>query len=181
MLKFKELKIKDVKLIKFRNFSDNRGFFQQNYQYGEFSKIGIKNHFIQDNFSLSKKNVLRGLHYQKKFPQAKLITVITGSIFDVAVDLRKSSPTFGKWVGKILSAKNTSHLYIPRGFAHGFLSLDENTIVKYKCDNNYEESDEHGLIWNDPFINIKWPIKQNLIISPKDQLLPRWKDLVFFD
>ena len=180
MLKLEELEIKDIKLIEFKNFQDHRGFFQQSYQYDEFSKIGIKNRFIQDNISLSKKNVLRGLHYQKKSPQAKLITVITGSIFDVAVDLRKRSPTFGKWVGKILSEENNAYIYIPRGFAHGFLSLENNTQVTYKCDNYYDAKDQYGIKWNDPEIKIDWPSECEVILSEKDKNLPFIKNIKEF-
>lgn len=176
MLKIEDLEINDVKLIKTKRFLDDRGFFQQNYQSDEYSILGIKNTFVQDNWSYSKKGVLRGLHYQDRFPQAKLVQVLQGSVFDVAVDVRKNSSTYGNWIGKTLSDKNGYQLYIPKGFAHGFLVLEPNTTFIYKCDSYYNSEDELGIRWNDPLINIKWPkLDVDYIISEKDKKYPLLK------
>ena len=180
MIKVESLKIPEVKLIKTETFFDSRGLFKQNYHLDEYKKNGIKNEFVQDNFSISKKNVLRGLHYQVNYPQAKLVQVIKGEAFDVAVDLREKSPTFKKWIGVILSETNGYQLYIPRGFAHGFLALKSNTQFSYKCDNLFDDKDNSGLRWNDPDINIKWPHLSNLKISEKDKLLPFLKNTKTF-
>ena len=179
MIEIENLDINDIKLIKTKRHDDSRGFFQQNYHFKDYSDLGIKNDFVQDNWSYSHKGVLRGLHYQEKNSQAKLVQVIKGSIFDVAVDLRSKSPTFGKWVGKTLSDKNGYQLFIPRGFAHGFLVLESNTSLVYKCDDYYNSNDERGIIWNDPTINVKWPFFNNLIISNKDQCLPSLEETNF--
>ncbi len=181
MLQIEHLEINDVKLIKTNRFLDNRGFFQQNYQYDEYSLLGIKTNFIQDNWSFSKKGVLRGLHYQVKFPQAKLVQVLSGSVFDVVVDLRTNSSTYGKWVGKTLSDKNGYQLFVPKGFAHGFLVLESNTTFIYKCDSNYKPEYECGIRWDDPIINIKWPkIDVDYVISKKDKELPKLKEIKHF-
>ena len=180
MIEVTPLKIPDVKLIKTKTFFDSRGSFTQTYHAEEYKKKGIKNEFIQDNLSVSKKNVLRGLHYQVKIPQAKLVQVTKGEVYDVVVDLRKKSPTFKKWIGVILSEKNGYQLYIPRGFAHGFLTLKSNTQFAYKCDNFFDENDKSGLNWNDPDIDIKWPNTLNLIVSKKDKLLPYIKNAATF-
>ena len=178
MIEIENLDINDIKLIKTKRHDDSRGFFQQNYHFKDYSDLGIKNDFVQDNWSYSHKGVLRGLHYQEKNSQAKLVQVIKGSIFDVAVDLRSKSPTFGNWVARVLSAKNSNVLFIPRGFAHGFLSLKDNTVVYYKCDNFYDASDQKGIRWDDPELNIKWPQVDKLITSEKDKKLPLLKDFL---
>ncbi len=181
MLQIEDLEINDVKLIKTNRFLDDRGFFQQNYQYDEYSLLGIKNNFVQDNWSFSKKGVLRGLHYQVKFSQAKLVQVLSGSVFDVVVDLRMNSSTYGKWVGRTLSDKNGYQLYVPKEFAHGFLVLESNTTFIYKCDSNYKPEYEYGIKWDDPTINIKWPnIDVDYIISKKDKELPKFKEIKHF-
>ena len=147
--------------------ADSRGFFFESYHEEKFKEIGISDRFIQDNHSKSVKGTLRGLHYQLKYPQAKLCRVIQGEVFDVAVDLRRDSPAFGKWAGAILSAENKRQIYIPRGFAHGFLVLSETAEFLYKCDDFYHPEDEQGIAWDDPDIGIEWNI-QNPILSKKD-------------
>lgn len=136
---------------------DNRGYFMETYSQRDMEENGIHIQFVQDNQSMSVKGVLRGLHFQKNFPQTKLVRVIQGSVFDVAVDLRKDSKTFGKWYGIELTAENKKQFLIPRGFAHGFLVLSETAEFCYKCDDFYHANDEGGLAWNDPEIGIKWP------------------------
>lgn len=164
-------------------FGDDRGYFMETYQYNDFKEIGIPNVFVQDNQSCSKKGVLRGLHFQKEFPQSKLVRVVNGAVYDVAVDLRKDSPTFGKYYGVILSAENKKQFFIPRGFAHGFVVLSDIAEFTYKCDDFYHPNDEGGLIWNDPEIGIDWPIEEaggigNLIFSEKDQKWTTLKEML---
>ncbi|MFA4640559.1 dTDP-4-dehydrorhamnose 3,5-epimerase [Pyrococcus kukulkanii] len=175
---FVHLEIPDVILIKPKVFEDERGFFMETYKRPDFEKAGIKGEFVQDNHSRSKYGVLRGLHFQREpYAQAKIVRCIRGVIFDVAVDLRRNSPTFGKWVGVILSEFNKWQLYIPRGFAHGFVVLSDIAEVVYKVDNVYAPSYEAGIIWNDPDIGIKWPI-DNLILSEKDKKWPTLKEAI---
>ena len=175
---FKRLEIPDVILIKPKVFEDERGFFMETYKKSDFEKAGIKGDFVQDNHSKSKYGVLRGLHFQKDpYAQAKIVRCIRGVIYDVAVDLRKNSPTFGKYVGVILSEFNRYQLYIPRGFAHGFVVLSDVAEVVYKVDNVYAPDYEGGLIWNDPDVNIQWPI-EDPIVSPKDQRWPTLRELI---
>ena len=169
---FSSLEIPDVKLVIPKYYSDERGYFLESFKESEFSANGINAKFVQDNVSFSTKGVLRGLHYQQKpKEQAKLISVISGEIFDVAVDIRKDSTTYGKWVSQILSEKNHKMLYIPEGFAHGFCTLSDTANVLYKVTNEYSPENERGIIWNDPNVSISWPI-ENLIISEKDKKLP---------
>jgi dTDP-4-dehydrorhamnose 3,5-epimerase len=158
-----------VFLIRPKVFSDPRGFFFESYHQGKFADLGVSNHFVQDNHSKSVKGTLRGLHYQLKYPQAKLCRVIQGEVFDVAVDIRKGSPSFGKWVGVILSAENKEQIYIPKGFAHGFLVLSETAEFLYKCGEFYHPEDEMGVAWNDPEIGINWGIADP-ILSNKDKV-----------
>lgn len=166
---FKRLNIPEVILVEAKSFSDDRGFFMENFKQSEFSSNGINTQFVQDNFSHSIRGVLRGLHYQKNpMAQAKLVSAINGEIFDVAVDIRKGSPTFGKWVGEILSNKNHRLLYVPEGFAHGFCVLSENADVLYKVNNEFSPENEKGIVWNDPDIDIVWPIDKP-ILNEKDQ------------
>ena len=172
------LAIPEVKLIKPKRFGDNRGFFQQTYHKEQYDENGINTLFVQDNWSRSVKGVLRGLHYQLRNPQAKLVTVMRGSVFDVAVDIRKSSPTFGKWVGEILSEENGHQLFVPRGFAHGFVVLSEEVDFIYKCDNLYTPGDEYGIKWDDQDIAIEWPqVDTPLTLSDKDQQTLPLKDV----
>lgn len=173
---FKELSIPEIILIESRNFSDGRGFFAETYKYSDFRRIGIKEYFVQDNYSRSKKNVLRGLHYQKNpKAQGKLVRCTKGKIFDVAVDIRKGSRTFGQWVGIELSDENNNMLYIPPAFAHGFVVLCDVADVIYKCTEEYSPENDRGIIWNDPDIKINWPVKDP-ILSEKDAVLPMLKD-----
>lgn len=170
--------IPDVILVIPKVFEDERGFFMETYKKPDFEEAGIKGDFIQDNHSKSRYGVLRGLHFQKMpYTQAKIVRCIKGVIYDVAVDLRSGSETFGKYVGFILSEFNKYMLYIPRGFAHGFLVLSDEAEVVYKVDNLYAPSYEGGLIWNDPDVNINWPIN-NPILSEKDRKWPTLKELI---
>ena len=173
---FKKLEISDVILVEPRIFPDGRGFFMESYKESEFIKNEINTKFVQDNYSHSSKGVLRGLHYQKDpKAQAKLVMVIKGEIFDVAVDLRKNSSTYGKWVGEILSEQNHRLLYVPEGFAHGFCVLSEKVDVIYKVNNEYSLENDRGILWNDPEVGINWPI-ENPIISEKDTNQPLLKN-----
>jgi len=169
---FKKLAIPDIIVVEAKAFPDNRGFFMESFKESIFFENGIIAKFVQDNYSHSVKGVLRGLHWQKDpAAQAKLVTVITGEIFDVAVDIRKGSPTYGKWVSEILSNQNHKMLYVPEGFAHGFLALSDEADVVYKVNREYSAENDRGLLWNDPKIGIKWPIEK-LIISDKDLQQP---------
>ena len=152
-------------------FRDARGYFVETYNYNDFKAEGLDMVFVQDNQSMSVKGVLRGLHYQKQFPQGKLVRCVRGTVFDVAVDLRTSSKTYGKWYGVELSAENKKQFYIPEGFAHGFIVLSDEAEFAYKCTDFYHPGYEGGLAWNDPEIGVEWPIEEGmeLIISDKDQ------------
>lgn len=162
--------IEGVKVITPRVFPDERGYFMETYQEKDFAEIGVDVKFVQDNQSASKKGVLRGLHFQKQFPQDKLVRVINGSVYDVCVDLREGSKTFGKWYGVELSAENKKQFFIPKGFAHGFLVLSDYAEFVYKCSDFYHPNDEGGLAYNDPEIGVEWPIPEGteLIMSEKD-------------
>lgn len=175
--KFIETGIEGLYVIEPKVFEDERGYFMETYNYNSFKAVGLNMVFVQDNQSKSKKGVLRGLHFQKKHPQGKLVRVISGEVFDVAVDLRIDSPTYKKWFGIILSGKNKKQFYIPEGFAHGFLVLSDEAEFTYKCTNFYRPEDEGGIIWNDPTIGIEWPIDKinNLILSSKDEKWPTLK------
>ena len=157
-------------------FRDERGYFVETYNYNDFAAEGLDMKFVQDNQSMSVKGVLRGLHFQKQFPQGKLVRAIRGSVFDVAVDLREGSKTFGKWFGVELTAENKKMFYIPEGFAHGFLVLSDEAEFAYKVTDFYHPGDEGGLAYNDPMIGVEWPIEEGmqLILSEKDQ---KWKGL----
>ena len=170
--------IKDLYIIKPKVFGDNRGFFLETYQKKDFLSLGLDYEFVQDNHSKSKKGVLRGLHYQKHYPQAKCVRVIQGEVFDVAVDLRKDSSTYGKWYGIRLSSENKLMLMIPRGFAHGFLVLSDEAEFMYKCDEYYHPEDEDGIMYNDPDINIEWPeVDADILLSEKDKKHPYFRDI----
>ncbi len=158
-------------------FTDSRGYFLETYQQQKYAELGIPKPFVQDNQSYSTKNVLRGLHFQLRYPQGKLVRVTQGTVFDVAVDIRRNSPTFGKWHGEILSAENRRQMYIPENFAHGFCVLSDSAEFLYKCTDFYVPGDEAGLIWNDPQIGIKWPICAP-ILSSKDDQLPKLADIL---
>ncbi len=164
-----------VLVIEPRVFPDSRGFFIETFNSKRYSEIGLTEPFVQDNYSHSCKGTLRGLHYQLKNPQGKLVYVIKGEVFDVAVDIRKSSPTFGKWFGTILSEENHKQIFVPKGFAHGFLVLSEEADVIYKCTDLYTPGDEYGILWSDPEIGIDWNFK-NPLLSEKDAISPLLKD-----
>lgn len=174
---FTETSIEGVIIVDVKSYGDERGYFMETYKKPDFVAGGIDVDFVQDNQSSSVKGVLRGLHFQINHPQSKLVRVISGEVFDVAVDLRKESPTYGKWEGVILSAENKRQFFIPRGFAHGFLVLSDTAEFCYKCDEIYHPNDEGGLMWNDPAIGIKWPALQGdkefnpdkIILSEKDK------------
>jgi dTDP-4-dehydrorhamnose 3,5-epimerase len=152
---------------------DERGFFMETFRADVFARAGIKRPFVQDNHSASGRNVLRGLHYQIQQPQGKLVRVVRGSVFDVAVDLRKSSRTFGQWAGTVLSAENKRQLWVPEGFAHGFLVLEDNTEFVYKCTDYYAPEHERSLLWDDPAVAIDWPeLDAPPILSAKDASAP---------
>ena len=162
--------IPDVLLIAPKMFGDERGFFFESFNHAKFeAAIGRQVKFVQDNHSKSAKNVLRGLHYQIQQTQGKLVRVVQGEVFDVAVDIRKSSPTFGRWVGEVLSADNNKQLWVPEGFAHGFLVLSDTAEFLYKTTDYYASEFERSIIWNDPTMDIKWPINGEPILSAKDQ------------
>jgi dTDP-4-dehydrorhamnose 3,5-epimerase len=174
-----QTQIDGVYIIEPKIFTDNRGFFTEIYNHRDFKNHGLNIGFVQDNVSVSKKGVLRGLHFQRNNPQGKLIKVIQGEIFDAAVDLRNESKTYGKWVGVVLSEYEKKELFIPGGFAHGFLVLSEEAEVLYKCTDYYNPTEESGLIWNDPDIGIKWPLDRidEVILSDKDKKWLRIKSL----
>ncbi|WP_201838723.1 dTDP-4-dehydrorhamnose 3,5-epimerase [Microvirga zambiensis] len=175
--------IPDVKIVTPQRFGDNRGFFSETYNRGRFVDAGIDAEFVQDNHSLSATvGTVRGLHFQSEpFAQAKLIRVVRGSILDVAVDIRRSSPTFGKHVAVELSARNGRQLFIPVGFAHGFCTLEPDTEIQYKVSNYYSAAHDHGLLWNDRAIGIFWPINQDdAVLSEKDQRQPALAELPFY-
>ena len=174
--KFIETSIKDVYVIEPKKYGDNRGYFMETYKESSFKEAGLVYNFVQDNQSKSKKGVLRGLHFQKTYPQAKLVRCIEGEVFDVCVDLRKDSPTYGKWEGVVLSAEKGNQFMIPRGFAHGFVVLSETATFCYKCDELYHPEDEGGIMWNDPDVGIDWPYKDEPLLSDKDKVHPALKD-----
>ncbi len=167
-IKVQETNLPGVLLIEPPVFRDQRGFFMETYHLEKYRTLGIRQEFVQDNHSHSVKNVLRGLHYQLRHPQGKLIYVVRGEIFDVAVDIRRGSPTFGQWTGHLLSEENKRQLFIPEGFAHGFLVLSEVADVMYKCTALYAPGDEYGLLWSDPRVGIDWPLEGEPILSAKD-------------
>ena len=167
-MKFVETKLQGVILVELDVFEDPRGYFFEMYHAGKHADGGIRGPFVQDNFSHSVRGTLRGLHYQLQHAQGKLMMALEGRIFDVAVDIRKGSPTFGQWVGVELSGENKRQLYVPPGFAHGFCVLSDTADVLYKCTDVYSRKDERGIIWNDPALAITWPIADPLL-SQKDR------------
>ena len=169
---FQETFISGVFLIDVKTYGDARGYFMETYKESDFRAAGLDYRFVQDNQSSSRKGVLRGLHFQRTFPQAKLVRVLSGEVFDVAVDLRKDSGTYGKWFGALLSGENRRQLMIPRGFAHGFVVVSDYAEFAYKCDELYHPEDEGGIMWNDPAIGIEWPETGELILSDKDRKHP---------
>jgi dTDP-4-dehydrorhamnose 3,5-epimerase len=169
-VKFIRLRISDVILIEPRVFGDDRGYFMETWHAGKFAEAGLDVRFLQDNQSYSRNGTLRGLHYQVEHVQGKLVRAISGTIFDVSVDLRRSSPTFGQWIGVTLSGENKAQLYVPPGFAHGFLVTSADAIVEYKCTGLYSPAHERSLAWNDPTVGIEWPLSpgQVPVLSSKD-------------
>jgi dTDP-4-dehydrorhamnose 3,5-epimerase len=171
-----EGKLPGVRLIQPRAFPDARGFFAETYHADKYREAGIDRVFVQDNFSFSKKHVLRGLHFQSKYPQGKLVYVVQGEIFDVAVDIRHGSPSFGHWEAHTLSGENHHQLYVPEGFAHGFAVVSDTAAVMYKCTDIYRPGDDCGVRWNDPNLGIDWPVDAPLL-SEKDANLPALSDM----
>lgn len=177
---FTDTSIEGVKIIDAKSFGDPRGYFMETYKRPDFVAGGIDCEFVQDNQSSSVKGVLRGMHFQIEHPQAKLVRVVKGTVFDVCIDLRPGSPTWGVWEGAVLSAENHRQFFIPRGFAHGFLVLSDVAEFCYKCDDIYHPGDEGGIMWNDPAVGIEWPALEGddafdpskLILSDKDKLHP---------
>ncbi|MBQ9719845.1 MAG: dTDP-4-dehydrorhamnose 3,5-epimerase [Oscillospiraceae bacterium] len=169
---FSETAIKGVYIIEPKVYGDARGYFMETYKEADFYAAGLDYRFVQDNQSSSRRGVLRGLHFQRKYPQAKLVRVLSGEVFDVAVDLRKGSDTYGKWEGVLLSGENRRQFMIPRGFAHGFVVVSEYAEFAYKCDALYHPEDEGGIVWNDPDIAIDWPDVGEIILSEKDKNNP---------
>lgn len=178
--KFEQTSIEGLIVVQPQLFGDERGFFQETYHKGAFAEAGITEDFVQDNHSRSKKGILRGIHFQRApMAQAKLVRVTNGSVWDVAVDLRKGSPTFGQWFGLELSAENKTMLFIPKGFGHGFITLEDDTDFLYKCSNGYSPEHDGGIRWNDPDVGILWPqVDCELILSAKDQVQPFLKEIL---
>lgn len=176
---FIETKIKDLYIIEPKVFGDDRGYFMESYNRRDFIEAGLDMVFVQYNESKSKKGVLRGMHFQTKFTQGKLVRATQGEVYDVAVDLRKGSPTYGQWEGVLLSAENKRQFYVPEGFAHGFLVLSDEAVFNYKCTNLYEPEYDGGLLWNDPEVGIEWPLDgiDEIILSEKDKNQPRLSEL----
>lgn len=176
--KFNKTAIEGVYVIEPKVFGDERGYFMETYSAADFEEAGLNYNFVQDNQSSSRRGVLRGLHFQKTHPQAKLVRVLSGEVFDVAVDLREGSPTYGQWIGELLSAENKKQLMIPRGFAHGFLVVSETAEFAYKCDEFYHPEDEGGVMYDS--CGIEWPeIEGELVLSEKDMKHPKLEDLDF--
>ena len=182
-MEFLPTQLPDVILIRPKVFSDARGFFLETYREDKFTQSGIDKRFVQDNHSGSVKGVLRGLHYQIHQPQGKLVRALAGEIFDVAVDVRRTSPTFGKWCGEYLSAENRHQLWIPEGFAHGFLALSDWVEVAYKATDYYAPEWERCIVWNDPAIGIEWPVLDgaDIAVSAKDALGKVFKEAEVFE
>ena len=174
-MKISETELPGVLLLEPKRFGDDRGFFMELFHAKRYTEAGIPGPFVQDNFSRSAKGILRGLHFQQPHAQGKLVQVFAGTVYDVAVDIRRGSPTFGKWVGVELSADNRRQLWVPAGFAHGFCVLSESADFHYKCTELYSPASEHGIACNDPDLGIPWPVKSPLL-SPKDSAAPRLKD-----
>lgn len=175
-MKIVETDLAGVVVVEPKVFGDARGFFYETWQKERYEDAGIKGTFVQDNVSFSRKGVLRGLHYQQPHSQGKLVSVLQGEVFDVAVDIRAGAPQFGKWTGVILSGENHRQLWIPEGFAHGFCVLSDTAYFSYKCTDVYTPACEGGILWNDPDIGIKWPMEE-VVLSDKDQIYPLLKNI----
>jgi dTDP-4-dehydrorhamnose 3,5-epimerase len=172
----KETRLPGVLILEPDVFSDERGFFLETWNRTRYESFGVQGPFVQDNISFSKKGVVRGLHFQHPHSQGKLIQVLSGEVVDVAVDVRVDSPTFGRWVSEVLSGENHRQMYVPPGFAHGYCVTSETAHFSYKCTDFYNPATESGIIWNDPDLNIDWPVKEP-VLSPKDADYPRLRDL----
>ena len=172
-------KIKDLVIIEPKVFGDDRGYFMESYSQKDFAEAGLTMNFVQDNESKSRKGVLRGLHFQTKHTQGKLVRVTQGEVWDVAVDLRKGSPTYGQWEGVYLSAENKRQFYVPEGFAHGFVVTSEEAVFNYKCTDFYAPEYDSGLLWNDPEVGIEWPLDgiTEILLSEKDKKQKTLKEL----
>ncbi|MBR1494379.1 MAG: dTDP-4-dehydrorhamnose 3,5-epimerase [Acidaminococcaceae bacterium] len=173
---FTETALRGVYIIDVKRSGDNRGYFIETYKESDFQAAGLDYRFVQDNQSASRKGVLRGLHFQKTHPQAKLVRVLRGEVYDVAVDLRGGSETYGKWAGVLLSGENHRQFMIPRGFAHGFVVLSDTAEFAYKCDELYHPEDEGGIAWDDPGIGIQWPEAGEILLSEKDKKNPTLRE-----
>ncbi|MCZ4060744.1 dTDP-4-dehydrorhamnose 3,5-epimerase [Pantoea sp. LMR881] len=182
-MKVIETKIPDVKIIEPSVFGDERGFFMETWQQKKFEELVCPRQFVQDNHSKSSKGILRGLHYQTENTQGKLVRVVSGEVFDVAVDMRQSSSTFGQWVGVFLSADNKRQLWVPEGFAHGFLVTSDSAEFVYKCTDYYNPKAEHSLLWNDATIGIEWPLAEGVqpLLSAKDMEGLSFQKAVYFN
>lgn len=176
-MKVHKTELEGLMFIEPNIFGDDRGWFYESWNRDRYLETGITDEFVQDNISFSVKGVLRGLHYQKPYTQGKLVFVLEGVVWDVVVDLRRSSPTFGKWQGFNLTGLKKQQLYVPKGFAHGFCVISETALFQYKCTEKYSPENERGIIWNDSMLNIPWPI-QDPIISEKDKLYPGFNELM---
>ena len=176
---FVKTKIRDLYIIEPKVFGDNRGYFMESYNKKDFFDAGLTMEFVQDNESKSKKGVLRGLHFQTKHTQGKLVRVTEGAVYDVAVDLRKGSPTYGQWEGILLTSENKKQFYVPEGFAHGFLVLSDTAVFNYKCTDFYAPEYDGGVLWNDPDIGIEWPLDgiEEILLSEKDKNQKTLKEL----
>ena len=182
-MEFIPTRLPEVVLIKPRRFADARGFFVETWQARKFADAGIDAHFVQDNHSHSIRHTLRGMHYQIQQPQGKLVRVVSGAAYDVAIDIRRSSPRFGQWVGVELTAENQSMLWVPPGFAHGYLTLSERVDFLYKCTDYYAPQHERTILWNDPKVGIEWPLAADVqpLLSPKDAVAPAFGTGEYFD
>jgi len=181
-MEFKPTKVPDVVVIEPKVFGDDRGFFMETFRSTMFSEHCAEREFVQENHSLSKQGILRGLHYQIKQPQGKLVRVVSGAVFDVAVDMRQSSPTFGQWVGEVLSAENKKQLWVPEGFAHGFYVMSEQAEFVYKCTDYWAPEFERSLLWNDKTLNISWPLDSGApLLSGKDEDGSVWLEAEKFE
>ena len=173
-MKISPTKISEVLILEPDVYTDERGYFMETFRSSYLNEHGVELNFVQDNQSQSRIGTLRGLHYQLEFPQGKLVRVISGTVFDVAVDIRENSTTFGKWVGETLSAENRKQLWVPPGFAHGFLVLSQSAELFYKCTDYYHPEDDYSLLWNDPAVGIEWPTEnREPILSEKDRIARR--------
>lgn len=171
--------IKDLKILVPRVFKDSRGSFIETWNYKTIKNLGINENFVQDNQSISSKGTLRGIHFQQKHPQGKLVRVVQGEVYDVAVDLRAGSPTFGQWVGEVISSENNRLVWVPPGFGHAFYTMSDTAIFTYKCTDYYNSQDQYCLHWNDPDLAIDWPISgdTNIVVSEQDEKAPSLREL----